>query len=80
MDIGGITEEADNQSVLVVSHGAAIAQFFRQVLTDFPRVRMRNCAILTFTYEDGHYDLQSIVDPVNKETLYQKEGKEKEKK
>lgn len=78
--IGCIMEEADNQSVLVVSHGAAIAQFFRQVLTDFPRVRMRNCAILTFTYEDGHYDLQSIVDPVNKETLYQKEGKEKKKK
>ncbi len=40
---------------------------------------MRNCAILTFTYEDGHYDLQSIVDPVHKETLYQKEGQEKEK-
>lgn len=78
--ITGIMEQSDNQSILVVSHGAAIAQFFRQVLTDYPRVRMRNCAILTFTYENGNYDLLSIVDPVNKETLYQKEGSEKEKK
>lgn len=68
--IGGIMEDADNQSVLVVSHGAAIAQFFRQVLTDYPQVRMRNCAILTFDYEDGKYDLLSVVDPVNREIIY----------
>ncbi|MEI4310808.1 histidine phosphatase family protein [Streptococcus suis] len=72
--IGGIMEEADNQSVLVVSHGAAIAQFFRQVLTNYPQVRMRNCAILTFDYEDGKYDLVSVVDPVNREVLYQQQS------
>lgn len=72
--IGGIMEEAENQSVLVVSHGAAIAQFFRQVLTDYPQVRMRNCAILTFDYEDGKYDLVSVVDPVNREVLYQQQS------
>lgn len=68
--ITNIMEQSDNQSVLVVSHGAAIAQFFRQVLTDYPQVRMRNCAILTFDYEDGKYDLLSVVDPVNREILY----------
>ncbi|HEM6138465.1 TPA: histidine phosphatase family protein [Streptococcus suis] len=72
--IGGIMKEADNQSVLVVSHGAAIAQFFRQVLTHYPQVRMRNCAILTFDYEDGKYNLVSVVDPVNREILYQQQS------
>ena len=68
--ITNIMERSANQSVLVVSHGAAIAQFFRQVLTDYPQVRMRNCAILTFDYEDGKYALLSVVDPVNREILY----------
>lgn len=30
---------------------------------------MRNCAILTFDYEDGKYDLLSVVDPVNRDYL-----------
>lgn len=72
--ITNIMEQSDNQSVLVVSHGAAIAQFFRQVLTDYPQVRMRNCAILTFDYEDGKYDLLSVVDPVNREIIYQQQS------
>lgn len=70
--ITAIMEEADHQQVLAVSHGAAIAQFFRHVLIDFPRVHMRNCTILEFNYQDGNYDLQAIIDPVNKEVLYQK--------
>ncbi len=53
---------------------SAIAQFFRQVLTDYPQVQMRNCAILTFDYEDGKYDLLSVVDPVNREILYQQQS------
>ena len=68
-----ILNNPDNQTVLVVSHGASIAQFLRHVLTDFPRVPMRNCAIMEFNYQDGRYDLQSIIDPINREVLYQKE-------
>lgn len=68
-----ILNNPDNQTVLVVSHGAAIAQFLRHVLTDFPRVPMRNCAIMEFNYQDGRYDLQSIIVPINREVLYQKE-------
>ncbi|MFC3928112.1 histidine phosphatase family protein [Streptococcus caprae] len=68
-----LLEQHPGQTLLAVSHGAAIAQFYRGVLQDPPQVRLSNCAILEFDYEDGHYDLLSIYDPVNKENLYSKD-------
>lgn len=70
--IRDVLDHSDDQIILMVSHGAAIAQFFRHVLTDFPRVRMRNCAILKFTYQDATFDLQEIIDPIQQEILYKK--------
>lgn len=67
------TDAAD--SILMVSHGAAIWGLVKVLDIAFPPgVFLPNCALLTFIYENGNYDLQSIVVPVNKETLYQKEG------
>ncbi|MET3557960.1 putative phosphoglycerate mutase [Streptococcus rupicaprae] len=72
--VTAILEENLGQTLLAVSHGGAIALFYRGVLENFPQVRMRNCNILEFTYEDGAYDLLSIYDPVNDLLLYDQQG------
>lgn len=66
-----VVSENEGQTLLMVSHGGAIAQFYRHVISNPPQVRMRNCAILTFDIEGGEFDLLSIYDPVNKELLYE---------
>lgn len=65
-----LEQEPDGSQILVVSHGGAIAQFYRGVLENPPQVRMRNCAILRFDYQEGNFDLLSIYDPVNQLLLY----------
>lgn len=65
--------ERDSSTILMVSHGAAIAQFCRQVIANYPRIRMTNCAILKFTYEKGRFDLLSAADPVAGKRLYIKD-------
>ncbi|MEY8462361.1 histidine phosphatase family protein [Streptococcus merionis] len=65
-----IVSENEGKTVLVVSHGGAIAQFYRGVLKNPPQVRMRNCAILEFDVADGQFDLLTIYDPVNHLVLY----------
>lgn len=65
--------EKEPSTLLIVSHGAAIAQFYRQVIADYPRIRMTNCAILKFTYEKNHFDLLSVTDPVQDKKVYIKE-------
>ncbi|MGG6796213.1 UNVERIFIED_CONTAM: histidine phosphatase family protein [Streptococcus canis] len=57
--------------VLAVSHGAAIAQFYRGVLENPPQVRMSNCAILKFDVENNQFGLDYIYDPVNENMLYE---------
>lgn len=72
-----ILEEAgEESSVLAVSHGGAIAQFFRRVIHPNPDIRkMRNCCILHFRYQDGVFELHSVYNPVEKEYSYRKDGK-----
>ncbi|MGT2667587.1 histidine phosphatase family protein [Streptococcus rifensis] len=68
-----IVGDNDGKTVLVVSHGGAIAQFYRGVLADPPQVRMRNCAILDFEVTADQFELFSIYDPVAGEFLYDQE-------
>lgn len=70
---GILSEAASNLPTLIVSHGAAIAQFYRAVVAAPPQVRLANCAILKMTYRDGVFDLLSIYDPVAKEYIWSKE-------
>lgn len=67
-------DQHSGQTVLAVSHGGAIAQFYRGVLENPPQVRMRNCNILEFDYADGNFDLLSIYDPVENQVMYDKIG------
>ncbi|WP_195934532.1 histidine phosphatase family protein [Streptococcus sobrinus] len=63
----------EGSQVLAVSHGAAIAQFFRGALEEAPDVReMSNCAILKFTYDQGKFDMHYIYNPTQKEFVYHK--------
>ncbi|MGT2928698.1 histidine phosphatase family protein [Streptococcus dentasini] len=64
----------DDTTVLAVSHGAAIAQFFRGALENAPEIRgMGNCAILKFTYDDKNsFDMAYIYNPVQETFLYRK--------
>ncbi|WP_438836426.1 histidine phosphatase family protein [Streptococcus pluranimalium] len=57
--------------VLAVSHGAAIAQFYRGDLEHPPQVRMSNCAVLKFDVEDNDFSLDYIYDPINESLLYE---------
>ena len=64
----------DATKTLMVSHGAAISQFFRRVLDPDPDIRgLKNCCILHFTYDEGQYELVSVYNPVEGVYLYGKE-------
>lgn len=55
-----IMNKEDHQVVLVVSHGAALAQFYRafeQYAKIIKKERFYNCCILKFEYEDGIFTL-----------------------
>lgn len=60
-----IMEQGDHKSVLIVSHGAAVAQFYRawEEYSDVRRTsRLYNCCILKYEYEDGVFRLAEIVN------------------
>lgn len=62
---------AEGSKSLIVSHGAAIAQFFRRVLDPVPDIRgLKNCCILHFTYDQGQFELVSVYNPVEEEYIY----------
>lgn len=66
---------ASDHPILVVSHGGAIAQFYRTYSKTIPvlKARIGNCTIFKMTYENGEFDLLSIYDPVKKEVLFRNE-------
>lgn len=72
-----MTENSANEAtILIVSHGGAIAQFYRNYAKTSPQLKARisNCAIFKMTFEDGEFDLVSIYDPVTKTFLFQNEA------
>lgn len=66
-----LAKHDEGDVVLAVSHGAAIAQFYRGVLEYPPQVRMSNCAVLKFDVEDNDFSLDYIYDPINESLLYE---------
>lgn len=61
-----IAAKHPNQTVLVVSHGAAIAQFFKGV-TNFEgsiskELGFTNCSALIFDYENGDFQYQGVLN------------------
>ncbi|MFC3932522.1 histidine phosphatase family protein [Streptococcus dentapri] len=63
----------DGIQILVVSHGAAISQFFRGVLEKAPAIHgMSNCAILKFTFEKGRFEMHYVYNPVQGTYVYKK--------
>ncbi|EHR32608.1 histidine phosphatase family protein [Helcococcus kunzii] len=60
-----IAENTEGENILIVSHGAAIAQFYRYWL-DKSEVRrgeggIQNCSLFHYHYVDGEFILQEIV-------------------
>ena len=60
-----LTKESDGENILMVSHGAAIAQFYKYWL-DHSEVRrkgrIQNCAILHYHFKDDAFILQEIIE------------------
>ncbi len=60
-----VMEKQDNNIVLAVSHSAAIRIFTYYHMDDAKAeipVRIPNCAILVYEYEDGKFSLVNVVD------------------
>lgn len=61
-----IMNQEDHNCVLMVSHGAALAQIMR-AFSEYAKVerkgRIANCGIMKFTLEDAIFTLEEIIDP-----------------
>lgn len=63
--ITNIMEHSDHESVLIVSHGGAIANFYRKWENESSIKKNEpfyNCCILKYTYEDGKFILENVVN------------------
>ena len=60
-----LAEESDGENILMVSHGAAIAQFYKKWV-DHSEVRrkgrIQNCSILHYHFENDVFVLQEIIE------------------
>lgn len=60
-----LAEESDGENILMVSHGAAIAQFYKKWV-DHSEVRrkgrIQNCSILHYHFENDEFVLQEIIE------------------
>lgn len=60
-----LAAESEGENILMVSHGAAIAQFYNYWLeySDVRRKgRIQNCSILHYHFENGVFMLQEIIE------------------
>ncbi|KXT76605.1 histidine phosphatase family protein [Streptococcus sp. DD12] len=65
---------AEDSQVLVVTHGAALSQFYRFWTVEPPVIKgMPNCAILTIhVLADGQFRVDSVYDPVAETFLFER--------
>ena len=72
-----LEETAADATLLFVSHGGAIGQFFRNVTKNPPQLsrRISNCAIFKIRYDEGEFEVASIYDPLDQTFIYER-GKE----
>ncbi|MGF2141237.1 histidine phosphatase family protein [Vagococcus fluvialis] len=63
-DITKIAAESSNEQILIVSHGGAIANFYRK-WENYSQVRREgaipNCSIFKYEYDDGIFVLKEII-------------------
>ena len=61
-----VMEQADAEPVLAVSHGGAMWAFYLKIAAQAldPKVRFGNCAICHYHYEQGHFKLAEVIDPL----------------
>ena len=61
-----IVTESSHEQILIVSHGAAIANFYRQweKYNTFTRKdRIKNCSVLKYTFKNDVFYLQELFNP-----------------
>ena len=58
--------QAGAEPVLAVSHGGAMWAFYLKIAAQAldPKVRFGNCAICHYHYEQGHFKLAEVIDPL----------------
>ena len=61
-----VMEQVDAEPVLAVSHGGAMWAFYLKVAAQAldPKVRFGNCAICYYHYDQGHFKLVEVIDPL----------------
>ena len=61
-----VMEQAGAEPVLAVSHGGAMWAFYLKIAAQSldPKVRFGNCAICHYHYEQGHFKLLEVIDPL----------------
>ena len=61
-----VMEQAGAEPVLAVSHGGAMWAFYLKIAAQSldPKVRFGNCAICHYHYEQGHFKLEEVIDPL----------------
>lgn len=61
-----VMEKAGAEPVLAVSHGGAMWAFYLKIAAQAldPKVRFGNCAICHYQYEQGHFKLTEVIDPL----------------
>lgn len=61
-----VMEQDDHQSVLAVSHGAAVSNFIR-AFGDYNKKQLKkgikNCTVFKLSFEDGHFCLLDYYEP-----------------
>lgn len=65
-EITQIAENSTHKHILIVSHGGAIANFYRvwEQYNTFERTeRIKNCSVLKYHFEDGIFRLQTLFNP-----------------
>lgn len=69
-----LDHEPEHHKSLFVSHGGAIAQFYRHATVDapVPKNRMANCAILKLNYDGEKMQVESIYNPMEKDFVFQR--------
>ena len=67
-------DSSDEESLLLVSHGASITQFYRHktVNSPIPKKRLANCAIFKISYDEGEMEVLSIYNPMDEEYIFER--------
>ncbi|MBP2623882.1 histidine phosphatase family protein [Streptococcus oricebi] len=69
-----ISQATEGETILAVTHGAAISQYFREVLAVYPdNLTTPNCSIFNFIFDGGKVSMPLVYDPINDKILYKEE-------